>query len=363
MNRRFRATWLLLAILSIGSARPLPGAEPGPASAPSENPTANLTVTTLQLGPSNSFVAAGASSDQRQLEAEAHILAALDGPLEIDFVETPLHDVVNYLADRLQVPTYLDIQNLEDAGIGADTPVTLRMAQIRARSVLDLLLEPLDLDWVIAKEVLYITTRDRSSQLLTVRVYPVADLVAARARPATARRAMGGGGGGGGGMGVQPPNPQPVPAVAAVAADPAPFDFDSLIDAITTTVLPNTWDEVGGSGSIVEFIGPGGPVVVVSQTREGHEQLIELFNRLRRSAGTVALNVTSTQETAAIGAVPRSQLMPTVWPQAIRTSGDSAGAPLLVPSPAELPTVRPLPEPSQGAVPPNAIFGPSHRTR
>src|SRR5690242_15930380 len=30
-------------------------------------------------------------------------------------------------------------------------------------------------------------------------------------------------------------------------------DFDSLIELITTTIEPNSWDDVGGPGSIKEF--------------------------------------------------------------------------------------------------------------
>ncbi len=40
---------------------------------------------------------------------------------------------------------------------------------------------------------------------------------------------------------------------AAGRAGGAQADFDSLIELITTTVKPTTWDEVGGPGSVSEF--------------------------------------------------------------------------------------------------------------
>ena len=36
-------------------------------------------------------------------------------------------------------------------------------------------------------------------------------------------------------------------------------DFDSLIELITTTVQPETWEEVGGTGTIAGF--PGGVLI------------------------------------------------------------------------------------------------------
>ena len=57
-------------------------------------------------------------------------------------------------------------------------------------------------------------------------------------------------------------------------------DFDSLIDLITSTVKPTSWDEVGGPGSIRPF--PTNLSLVVSQTQEVHEEIVDLLEQLRR---------------------------------------------------------------------------------
>ena len=57
-------------------------------------------------------------------------------------------------------------------------------------------------------------------------------------------------------------------------------DFDSLIELITTTVQPTTWDEVGGPGSIAPF--QTNLSLVISQTQEVHEQVKDLLEQLRR---------------------------------------------------------------------------------
>jgi hypothetical protein len=56
-------------------------------------------------------------------------------------------------------------------------------------------------------------------------------------------------------------------------------DFDSLIEVITTTVRPQSWDEVGGPGSISEVRNANS--IAVLQTRDVHEQLLALLRAIR----------------------------------------------------------------------------------
>ena len=57
-------------------------------------------------------------------------------------------------------------------------------------------------------------------------------------------------------------------------------DFDSLIELITSTVKPTTWDAVGGPGSIAPF--ETNLSLVISQTQEVHEEVADLLEQLRR---------------------------------------------------------------------------------
>ncbi len=57
-------------------------------------------------------------------------------------------------------------------------------------------------------------------------------------------------------------------------------DFGSLIDLITSTIQPTTWDEVGGPGSIKEFA--TNLSLVISQTQDVHEEIVDLLEQLRR---------------------------------------------------------------------------------
>lgn len=61
---------------------------------------------------------------------------------------------------------------------------------------------------------------------------------------------------------------------------PSSPDFDSLIDLITSTIAPAKWDKVGGRGSIAPF--ETNLSLVVSQTQEVHEEIVDLLEQLRR---------------------------------------------------------------------------------
>jgi type II secretory pathway component GspD/PulD (secretin) len=55
------------------------------------------------------------------------------------------------------------------------------------------------------------------------------------------------------------------------------FTMDDLVDLITSTVKPTSWDEVGGPGSIM----PTGGMLVVSQTQDVQEAIEKLLADLR----------------------------------------------------------------------------------
>ena len=52
---------------------------------------------------------------------------------------------------------------------------------------------------------------------------------------------------------------------------------DYLVDVITRTIAPQTWNEVGGAGSIQELNG----LLIVDQSQEVHRQLERFLDMLR----------------------------------------------------------------------------------
>jgi hypothetical protein len=177
--------------------------------------------------------------------AEAKIRKVLEENTKIDFTDQPLQDVVSFLQDTHQIPIRLDTKALEDASIGLETPIDCHLRDISLRSALRLILGPKDLTYLIKDEVLWVTTPDKASNELVIKVYPVSDLT--------------------------------MPARGKVGGE----DFAALIDVITTTYAPSTWDEVGGPGS-VQFLRKSRSLVI-SQTAVIHEGILELLTALREA--------------------------------------------------------------------------------
>ncbi|MFN9384641.1 MAG: vWA domain-containing protein, partial [Pirellulaceae bacterium] len=110
-------------------------------------------------------------------KSEQLIYDSLKQKVNVDFRNRPLRDVVDDLCKQAgDVPFYIDDAALEEAGQNADDQVTRTLPDVSFRSALRLILEPLDLTYVIQDEVLKITTKDKSEAAI-VKVYPVGDLV------------------------------------------------------------------------------------------------------------------------------------------------------------------------------------------
>lgn len=90
--------------------------------------------------------------------SESKIWAALNEKTEIDFFEKPLTDVFDYLKQRHEIEIQLDMRALTDAGVGSDTPITRSIKGVTLRSALNLLLNELDLTYLVRNGVLVITS-------------------------------------------------------------------------------------------------------------------------------------------------------------------------------------------------------------
>ncbi|MCH7726879.1 MAG: hypothetical protein IH991_10410 [Planctomycetes bacterium] len=104
------------------------------------------------------------------------ILQALNEDTSIEFVETPLEDVIDTISDLHRIPVVIDKVALKEIGIDPDTPITRNLKNVSLGSALPLLLKELDLTCAIQDDVLVITTNDGLSKNLT-NAYSVGDLV------------------------------------------------------------------------------------------------------------------------------------------------------------------------------------------
>jgi hypothetical protein len=201
---------------------------------------------------------------------QARILAAFDEPTEFDFRERPLGEVIDYFKQKHEIEIVLDGKALSDAGVGTDTPVTLTLKKTTLHSALRLLLRPLDLTCILGDGYLMITSKTEAESKLSFKVYPVEDLVTLESdfRPALAAA------GSFPGLVVSGPT-------GTLDRNDEAYDFTGLIEMITCTVAPTTWDEVGGPGSITP--NRNTQAIGVSQTDDVHEEIVALLAALRRA--------------------------------------------------------------------------------
>lgn len=190
---------------------------------------------------------------------EYHVREALRRPVTMHFEDASLHEVLSEFERQIRVPIALDVRALEDAGMDAETLVTVQCEQVAARPALDSILRYLELGWC-TKGILVVTTREKLEEDLVVRVYPVADFFAGSGSGDFVHR----------------------------------VGFQELVETIASTVAPETWDTVGGQGSM--RLVPAAGAMAVSQTREVHEGIEHLLYALRAARYAQRLSAQSPED-------------------------------------------------------------------
>jgi hypothetical protein len=112
---------------------------------------------------------------------ENAILKALKQETSLEFVETPLKDVLDYLSEMHHIPIRIDLSALKEAGYDEVTPITCKLSGISLRSALEIILDELKLKWTIHRDVLMITSPEKaeSDEYMYTKSYDVTDLLMA----------------------------------------------------------------------------------------------------------------------------------------------------------------------------------------
>ncbi len=172
---------------------------------------------------------------------ENHLALALD----VDFNKLPLDEVIDALREKLFINFIVDKNALTDANIALDQPVTFKSERTLARTILSQLFRENRLHYVICDEVVFITTQQKSEQIGEMRVYPCADLI---------------------------PKIDPL-------SDNYDGDLSNFVETLRALCRQATRDTLGGNGQITGFGQP--EVLVVWQTRKGHEEIARLLDDFR----------------------------------------------------------------------------------
>ncbi|MEM6688974.1 MAG: hypothetical protein AAF664_06075 [Planctomycetota bacterium] len=263
-----------------------------------------------------------ANSDRSLSDGEKRIKIQLGTPIKVNYRGEPLGEVMRDLSAITGIPIVLDERALNDLRVTSETPVTLEVAsEIRMTSALNLMLEQLDLAYVIENDVLMIT----SKQVRDSRVYPVTYRVANLVTPIpnfpatydlglagalrnayqmtrpsadvqlmpvspmglnnrvsstdavrrVGEQTLGQYAGMGSGAGFSS-----TPTFGGPGGGQNFADFDSLMQLIETTVNPETWEALGGQSTMEPY--PQNLSLIISTTSETHDQISDLLESLRR---------------------------------------------------------------------------------
>lgn len=219
---------------------------------------------------------------------------------EFGFEEQEFERVIDFLKEQTDINFAVDWEDLEANGIERDRPVTLRLADVTARTVLNEILSQVGGDVRLAFGVgdglLRIATKQKLDRDKFVLVYDIRDLLvniprfnnAAQLDPAQALQGatqgaqqgggFGAGGGGGGGAGGQ--------LFQGGAGQGQQEDVDQgalverIMEIIRDTVEPDSWRETGGGdASLRELNGQ----LIAYNTSDAHRQVQSLLAQLRET--------------------------------------------------------------------------------
>ncbi len=256
-------------------------------------------------------------SDSRYSVAEREIKGRLSSPVDVNYRNQPLSDVLRDLGAVTDIPIVLDSRALGEIRVESDSPVTLELTKpISLQSALNLILADFELTYLIENDVLKVTSKEAKRTRVWPKTYRVTDLVtpipnftsgyedglAGALRAAyqmTSQQAdvqvvpmaipgMASNGskagldpkamaqfGNAGSMGGYRPSQSPANAMGGG------FNPMELMFLIQTTIAPDTWaDTSGGPSTIAPYA--QNLSLVISTTTEVHDQIAELLESLRK---------------------------------------------------------------------------------
>lgn len=176
--------------------------------------------------------AAAAPRPHTPTEAEERIRSELGEKTVVSFIETPLEDVVRFIAEKHDIPVIVDQRAMEEIGLSTDVPITMDLRNVSLRSTLKLILRDLDMTYVVKDEVLMVTTVEAAEKNLILKTYKFPDDLSDRG--------------------------------------------DKIIEVLTATVHPDQWAQLGGPCSI----GVIDNVLFISSSETVHESVEDFMTKL-----------------------------------------------------------------------------------
>tara|TARA_R110002095_G_scaffold185829_4_gene163049 strand:+ start:3495 stop:4304 length:810 start_codon:yes stop_codon:yes gene_type:complete len=190
---------------------------------------------------------------------EEKLEVALQVDTEANFPEIPLAEAMIYFSHLHNLPIVIQKKDLENYDISVDVPINAKLKDLSLKNALIQILDPIDLTYVVDRDLILITTKDKAANMLKTRVYPVGDLCRSHSEN----------------------------------------DYQVLADAIrnatlgdwkskTPRVVPGNFGGGAGPQNYVNEQGgtisevPESQSLVISQTYHAHQAIVELLTQLRQ---------------------------------------------------------------------------------
>ena len=172
----------------------------------------------------------------------------LDHKITVKAVQQSRRDVLRTVAQQAGVNIAIDPESAKSVKVQLETLIDFKVENEPVTEVLDRIVQPLKLGYVVKHEVVLIAVAEKllpDPEEYSVKTYEVADLVA----------------------------PQ------KLTTDVKP-DFAPIIQRIKSTIQTETWDRKGGSATIRPFNSTSS--LVVRQTAAGHMAVERLLEKMRQ---------------------------------------------------------------------------------
>lgn len=237
---------------------------------------------------------------------EKDVSQKLNSMMSIDFKNKPLSEAIDELRIQSGANFAIEEQFVKEEGVDLNQPVTIQLSNVKLSTALDLMLANARLTHKTKDGVIVVTTPTGKKGDRVVKTYSVADLIIPRDDMGSLSdgSTLGGNKPGSPNLAWQKYhyNGQPIrtsgtgsmlgtgeeganvlgSSGATTAKEPRQLGQTMekmLMNLITHTIAPESWDTVSGSGHIEFF--PYGSNLVVTQTPDIQEQVQALLDKLR----------------------------------------------------------------------------------
>lgn len=171
--------------------------------------------------------------------AQQHTLKRLRENVSLQFVETPLSEAMDAIANQTRLAVLLDRLALDAAGIDASTPICMQFRVLPLESALALGLRQAELTFLVRDGVIVVTTSEEAEMRPMTQVFCLRGLIGSDA---------------------------PVEATSA------------MIDLLSTSIAPDSWAPNGGIGTLAVYQG----VLVATNTYGVLRDVESLLEQLRQ---------------------------------------------------------------------------------